>query len=170
MPTADAYTWTINVERTYEQSPVDIRWAGDQIQTGGRELVLYDPVTLQVIDMTREKKYEAGPESRQIKVIYGDRAYVARETGTEGSVLGYPYPDPSRGEITIPFRVPDMGGQNRVKMAVYDMTGSLVTLLSDREYFPGLYNVQWKTDKEGFYIIRLQSNAVTETRKISIIK
>jgi hypothetical protein len=96
--------------------------------------------------------------------VIADRDMPARLVIT-GSV-----PNPSSGRMTVKFGIPREG---RVEMAVYDVSGRMVTRLVDGTYTAGYHAVEWPAGGEvgtGLYFLRLRLGQDEVTRKVVISK
>ena len=64
------------------------------------------------------------------------------------------YPNPFNPVTQIPFELP---GQSRVRLAVYDLLGRQVAVLTNRSYEAGRHEVRWdgSSSASGIYIIRM---------------
>ena len=79
------------------------------------------------------------------------------------------YPNPFNPATTINFSVPIY---NRVSIHVYDITGRLLTTLTDSHYHPGSHAISWDANSyaSGIYFIKMQSSDFLETQKVMLIK
>jgi C1A family cysteine protease len=84
------------------------------------------------------------------------------------------YPNPFNGTTTIPYAVERPG---TVTIAIYDITGRLVTVLKRDTHEPGVYTVEWDgTGGEGggaapgVYFCRIEASGFSDTRKIVYIR
>jgi hypothetical protein len=75
--------------------------------------------------------------------------------------LGNNYPNPFRGETTIPFVI---GKETMVDISIYDMLGKKLNTLVQGNFQPGSYTTTWKTNegkanriKSGVYICKMQA-------------
>jgi hypothetical protein len=103
----------------------------------------------------------------------GDPQKVA-EIVTYENQLGQNYPNPFNPTTTIEYAVAREG---RVKLAVYDVTGTLVKTLVDEIQSPNSYAVQWNgtnnagaSVSSGMYYYRFSANELTQTRKMLLLK
>jgi hypothetical protein len=82
------------------------------------------------------------------------------------------YPNPAIGSTTIEVRVAEPGP---VRLEVYDLLGRKVSTLLNREMTPGTYQVEWTRSEtaqlaSGTYIYRLEAGAVTESRRLTLLR
>jgi flagellar hook assembly protein FlgD len=70
----------------------------------------------------------------------------------------------------------DIAALGRVQLAVYDVTGELVTTLMDGEYAAGRYEVTWGgrdnsglSVASGVYFCRLRVGSLSVTRKMVLV-
>lgn len=80
------------------------------------------------------------------------------------------YPNPFSGVTTIAFKNP---AEQRVRLAVYDIRGSLVKLLVDDVLLAGEYQYYWNGTNylnrdvvQGLYFCRLETSQIHESQKI----
>jgi hypothetical protein len=85
------------------------------------------------------------------------------------SLLGI-HPNPARDEVSVSFGVHQ---PQRVRIALYDATGRLISRLADRPYDIGFHSVSWdgfdaggRRAADGIYFLRLDGASSTTTRKI----
>ena len=81
------------------------------------------------------------------------------------------YPNPFRDATTIEYTLPS---RKQVRIAVYDILGRRVALLTNREQPPGLHTVQWprsgKRPASGVYFLRMEAENYRQTRKITLVQ
>lgn len=86
------------------------------------------------------------------------------------------YPNPFNSETTISYELPEAG---RVKLAVYDLSGQEIKILTDQEYqLAGQYQAIWdgrddngRPASSGLYLCRLEvANQFSYTRKMVFSK
>ena len=79
------------------------------------------------------------------------------------------YPNPFNPSTNIEFSIPiDMD----VSISIYDMKGQQVDKLLDRKLTSGFHMVTWEANDfaSGVYFIRLNTNEITTTQKLMLIK
>ena len=101
---------------------------------------------------------------------------VAPGAGTLPTVtcLSRIHPNPFNPHTQISFRV---GRPERVRIAIYDLTGKQIVLLADEMFGSGLQTVAWDgTDRygrsvaSGTYLVQLATSGATDSRKITLAR
>jgi hypothetical protein len=79
------------------------------------------------------------------------------------------YPNPFNPSTTIEFTIPKEG---RYSVSVYNILGQLVKTLTEDEFKPGYYKVNFDASRisSGVYIYRLYGNSVNITKKMILMK
>ncbi len=79
------------------------------------------------------------------------------------------YPNPFNPTTTIEFSLPAAGD---VTLVVYNIMGQEVTRLADGHYEAGHHQVEWDASNvaTGVYFYRIQAGAITETKKMLLLK
>lgn len=82
------------------------------------------------------------------------------------------YPNPFNPVTKIKFTVPATGKNNYVKIAVYDITGKLVSVLADDNFAPGVYESEFdgKNLSSGVYLYKFITGDYSEVKKMILIK
>jgi hypothetical protein len=125
------------------------------------------------------------------KVGFGDFFIFADNFGAEAraklfalaeELIGLPrtaslepnYPNPFNTETVLPYQISMPGA---VQIKVYDLSGQVVRKLTNSYHTAGRYTVSWDGTNEqtdivssGVYLISLQTEITTETRKIMLMK
>jgi probable HAF family extracellular repeat protein len=91
-----------------------------------------------------------------------------------GLMLTRVQPNPSSSQTTFSFALAHAG---RVKIGIYDLTGRIIAKLSDREFPIGPHTLTWSGRDSrggdvptGIYVVRLETESRSETRKITLIR
>jgi hypothetical protein len=84
-------------------------------------------------------------------------------------VLHPAYPNPFNPVTTITFDLPEA---EQVTVAIYDLTGREVSILTDGKYSAGSHAVVWDAGEysSGIYIYRLTAGSFTATEKLVLVK
>src|SRR3990172_545682 len=83
--------------------------------------------------------------------------------------LGNNYPNPFNSSTRISYSIP---GTTHVSMTVYDLTGRLVSMLTEGVHYPGIYSVEFDGSSlgTGTYIVKLSGNRRTEVRLMLLVR
>jgi len=75
------------------------------------------------------------------------------------------FPNPFGKQTTIQFQIPETG---HVSILIYNYTGQVINVLTDKIYSKGLHEITWKPDglAPGLYYFKFQSGKYTATRKL----
>ncbi|MBD3169475.1 MAG: T9SS type A sorting domain-containing protein [candidate division Zixibacteria bacterium] len=84
------------------------------------------------------------------------------------------YPNPFNASSVIKYDIP---ANTNVRIAVYNLTGQLVKVLTDAEHGPGSYEVRWDGDdrkgnsvSSGIYFYRLETSDYSTVKRMALIK
>ena len=79
------------------------------------------------------------------------------------------YPNPFNPETTISFNLPET---QVVSVAIYDITGRIVTELANTEYNAGSHSIIWNASEmgSGMYFYRLKAGSFAATGKLALMK
>jgi len=89
------------------------------------------------------------------------------------------YPNPFNGGTAIPFdlRRDRSGGDRAVRLAVYTMTGQLVTVLTQGPRAPGRHLIRWdgrdaagREAASGVYVYRLEAGGQSAARRLALVR
>jgi len=78
------------------------------------------------------------------------------------------YPNPSTSSTTIFF---SLSQAQQVSFKVFDMSGRLITTITDQESGEGENQITWNTSdvKAGIYFLRMESGSYSEMKKVSVL-
>ena len=96
--------------------------------------------------------------------VTGGLMQIPREFGLES-----PYPNPFNAAVTIPYHLSEDG---RATLQVYNLGGQRVATMLNTGKQKGTYRINWRPVNlsSGTYIIRLQSGASADLRKVMYLK
>ena len=84
------------------------------------------------------------------------------------------YPNPFAGQTTIAYHVPEL---TDVRVTVYDLLGRHISTLIDAPHTPGHHELRWdgrsstgQPLSSGVYILRVQTDAETFTRRMTLVR
>ncbi|HXV13268.1 MAG TPA: FlgD immunoglobulin-like domain containing protein [Candidatus Krumholzibacteria bacterium] len=102
-------------------------------------------------------------------VVTNDVVSTPRETGFKAI-----HPNPFNPQTTVTFT---LASPEHVRIAIYDVRGTLVRRLEDRAMPAGEHSVVWdgrddggRTGSSGIYFVRMLAGRTVETRKIVMLK
>ena len=86
-----------------------------------------------------------------------------------GPALHVPYPNPSRGRVTLGFSLPERAP---VRLAVYDALGRSVAVLVDDVRAAGTHAVALDAAAlpSGTYLVRLQAGGAVQTQRVTLVR
>ena len=167
VPTADQYTWEFEVIRE-NNIPINLSWDNLHLGNNNNQLYLFNPSNLQAVNMREQNEYAVSSSTNHLKIIFGKQAYINTQLGSTSHLIGEPYPNPTSGNITLPFTVPQSNEElSRVTYKIYDNTGKLVTSHS-ADYETGIHQINWQFEHAGLYVIQLQLDGTTTSKKIIV--
>ncbi|MEO8512170.1 MAG: M43 family zinc metalloprotease [Ignavibacteria bacterium] len=82
------------------------------------------------------------------------------------------YPNPFNPVTKINFDIPNIMGDKKVQVVVYDVIGNQVEMLVNQEMTAGKYSVDWNAINysSGIYFYRVSAGNFTDTRKMILVK
>ena len=82
------------------------------------------------------------------------------------------YPNPFNPVTKIRFEVPSARTDNNVKIIIYDIKGTLISLLVNGNFTPGVFEAEWNAASfsSGIYFYQMTVNNFSETRKMIVVK
>lgn len=82
------------------------------------------------------------------------------------------YPNPFNPVTKINFDIPNLSGDKKVQVVIYDILGNQVELLVNQELIAGKYSVDWNAANysSGIYFYRINAGSYTDTRKMILVK
>ncbi len=82
------------------------------------------------------------------------------------------YPNPFNPVTKIRFDIPDISGNNTVKLEIFDLTGKSLGYIVNEKLDAGEYSVDWNASdySSGVYFYRINAGSFTDTRKMILVK
>lgn len=113
--------------------------------------------------------WEAAETLGHLTLASGPDGVNAEPDLPSGFGLGRNYPNPFNPVTTVPFRI---GRAGRVTLKVYDALGNEVAVLADGRYEAGSQTVRFNAAglASGVYVVRMQADGFTASRKIAVVK
>ena len=102
------------------------------------------------------------------RVVYGSEEYVKQETTVDQLVFHSVSPNPSEGDVTISFSLPQES-QSPVMIQAVDMLGRSLWK-SENLFTSGYHEVVWKRDNKeakGLYLIQVKT--ANQARQMRLI-
>jgi hypothetical protein len=156
VPTHENFTWEFDVVRS-SSAPLELTWENYYFGDNDKELMLFDPSTLEVVNMRTANRYHLSGYTTKLRILFGSSDYVWRALDAEVPLIGTPYPNPASNEVTIPFRVPQASSGVNVTINIYNSHGAQVGTVLNREMDNGRYEAKWYPDlPPGLYLVRMQ--------------
>jgi hypothetical protein len=174
VPTQSEYLWQFTFNGNME-GVTQMTWENANLGANTKEIFLYDIGSEVLVNMREQSGYSIDPKKATVfKIYYGDN--LKDKIKPDNITLGEAYPNPSRGNVTIPFTLPDNQSNYKVALEVYNNMGQKVSTLADGFYNPGFYSSRWETSQttlsNGLYIYCLkvsdQNRSVVLSGKIVI--
>lgn len=117
-------------------------------------------------------------ETKRSSIMSAIPTGVAEEAGGEPSIaelrLGLVGANPSRGQTKLEYSLPQAG---RARIAVYNLSGQLVQVISDSQKPAGKHYVKWdgrdgngSPTASGVYLVKLEWNGQTTSTRVELIR
>jgi ASPIC and UnbV/Bacterial Ig-like domain/FG-GAP-like repeat len=176
VPAQEEFVWSFKIESN-QSGLAAIDWDSKALGRSSKEIYLFDVELQKPINMREASSYQFDPKiSGSFKIFYGDN--LDSKIKPSRIQLGQAFPNPSSGEVTIPFTLHDQSGAYHVQIEVFDTKGRKVATLADGEYVPGFYSLTWNSQqnelRSGLYLYRMRVNGTdvseVQTKKVIIDK
>ncbi len=169
VPTQENFTWNFDVKRSSKTDNLELTWANDYFGDNEKQLMLFDPSSLQVVDMKMVSHFTLTSRADKLRILYGGKEYIQHALDKELPWLGNPYPNPAKEELTIPFRVPESQDQMVVQIKIYNSLGAEVGMPVNGILAKGNYKITWQPQGEtGLFIVRMKIGQ-QETKATKVI-
>jgi hypothetical protein len=98
-----------------------------------------------------------------------ERLRVALEERPTEAALRKPYPNPAGETVTLKYALPEA---REITIAVYDVLGRRVARLVDGPKEAGIHQASLAAGRlpSGTYFVRMQTDGVSETRRLVVVK
>lgn len=118
-------------------------------------------------------RYKAWAQFREIHGLTPTHAEII-ENGPSRFVIHPNYPNPFNLSTTISYEVPY---QSYIRLAVYNLSGRMVKLLTDSLHTAGQYRLTWDSDDEngtavaaGIYLLRFDADSKVYMQKMTLLR
>jgi hypothetical protein len=123
----------------------------------------------------------ADPRQNGLNIYLNRIPFISTDIVTEEPIvipatfnLEQNYPNPFNPSTDISFAVPT---RSRVEIAIFNILGEEVSILTDKIYNAGVYTISWngydntgRKAPSGLYLYRLKAGQYTSTRKMILLK
>ena len=146
---------------------------GEQVGLWNPDSTVLDSITYgeQTTDISFGRYPDAGADWEFMPTFTPGTTNVANSIieNDEAVLLSQNMPNPFRGTTTIRF---NLASSQYVTINVYSVTGSLVTVLTNRVYSAGEHNVEWNASNlpAGYYLYSIETSIARVVKKASVIK
>ncbi len=174
---ADGHTFSL-VLRAETDAPVELRAEGLDVFEE-KQVVLVDPSAGQSYNLRSESTVRIDPTEgpRSLRLLVGSSDYVEtkKEVALPSDLQFLPsYPNPFREQTTLEYVLPEPAS---VRLAVYDVLGRQIRVLTDENQEAGRHTVAWdgrdesgKRMASGVYLARLVVDGTTKVRKMTFVR
>jgi len=164
----------------------DVRFEGDRsvAEAGGGDLQsietqgLKAPVTVELVgaEAGQSVRLSHGDETTRLtakqdaaELSSTDGLAVGLRSVPEEFALGKPYPNPSGGQATLEYALPE---QAEVRISVYDVLGRRVATVADGAKQAGRHSVQLEGARmpSGTYFVRMRAEGFQQTRRLTVVR
>ncbi len=140
VPHQNTYTWTFQLSSSSKE-PVELRWDHHRIKSGIGQLLLYDKISEELIDMRAQGNYMVPASERELQFIYTREELLP---GLSKVNLGVPYPNPFRSEVTLPSFINLTEDPVEVWVSIRSLTGIEIYRTATQNNQRGLIKPVWK--------------------------
>ncbi len=168
VPTAENYVWDFFVESTSDERQIDLSWDNFYFGENEKELYLLDVSQKRNLNMRSFNSYSFGKNSsRSFKVAYGSVDFVKEKMAVHEMILHNIWPNPSSGDVTLSFSLPESPLLQTVSFSMTDILGRNLWT-QELNYGSGYHEVILKrtNETEGIYMIRLMSGSMTKIARL----
>jgi flagellar hook assembly protein FlgD len=91
------------------------------------------------------------------------------ETGYNETAIDDIYPNPASTTATVSF---SLFKKQSISLKIVDVNGRLVTTIANGEFEEGSYDMNWDVSavEAGIYFIQFESENISETKKLIVVK
>ncbi len=126
VPVNENYRWDLKAETNKVNLPLMIKWDSKLVSGLPNDLYLFNPNTSDLINMKEENNYVfTSKENSFLSILYGNNQYIRRQISEENFLLGKPFPNPFKNQVTVQGIIPELMKINAT-IDVYNLQGQLV--------------------------------------------
>jgi hypothetical protein len=175
--------WDFKVQTNLAHPAVTLTLADIQNLPADWEIVLLDKESRISLNFREQMKYafvsSAEKTVRDFRIVVGKNDFVeTNDLGLAGMpqefALTQNYPNPFNLETRINYELPSI---NRVRIAIFNLSGQLVHTLFDSEQSAGRYTVLWdgttvtgEHAASGIYLVRMEAGKFVAVKKAILTK
>ncbi|MBM3178550.1 MAG: T9SS type A sorting domain-containing protein [Bacteroidetes bacterium] len=170
---APNHAWEFEVLSSEAGEKHRLTWGVPEHWEGNKQLRLWDVQRGRSVDMLTQTQYEfRAPGS--FRILYGDEAFVEKESVVRTFLLQDPSPNPTTGRVRVSFLVPDDGRLWPVELTVFDQHGRESEGGLKGKFGSGLHEVELDLSRgegsavSGMYLLRCQTGQMEYTRKVLV--
>ncbi|MHA2403610.1 MAG: T9SS type A sorting domain-containing protein, partial [Candidatus Kariarchaeaceae archaeon] len=159
----DQYIWEFEVKSFTPSQSLTISWDNTYFGNNEYKLILNHVGPEALINMKDMNSYTFNAdEIEQFRIVFGDDAFIKDMLKPQSITFSTGYPNPFRDQMTIPFTLPDSGSDYSVNISVYDLTGNMIKMMTNKNYSSGYYTINWNTldspdiFSSGIYLIKME--------------
>ena len=164
VPTQESYIWEFIVSTNQSTKPITLSWKKPESSALTKQLILYNVMDDQVLDIKKESKYEfVADHELAFKVIYGDQSFIEQSLERIKVEAFKPYPNPFTNQVRIPINLPPSSMSYDLQCSIFNLLGEKVFVQNYESLNSGLFHLEWDTAKnrhieQGIYIYSIKVN------------
>jgi hypothetical protein len=167
--------WEFTIDNNVNDAILELQWNSSLINDLPHEIFLWDVQTGISIDMKSVNQYRFNNGViNNFHVFYGDPTFILENTQVQDFRLYDPYPNPSEGNLTMSFNVPQGSFNESILLQIYDSKGVIVKEQTINDFEPGinLFELNIKSSNlvtsNGIYYMRVVYKGENYLKKIVI--
>ena len=164
VPTEENHQWEFSIDSNLPNEPVYMSWDNSYFGNGDKVLVLEDLKQNVLVNMSERSAYSFPfTKDNRFRILYGSLDYVLKETLSETARILSVSPNPSDGQFTVDYAVPN-GKEQPVTISILDLMGKTVGTVANKNHVGGFYKANWETSPAeprlagAIYLIQLKTN------------
>jgi hypothetical protein len=124
---------------------------------------------MHLTELIEEDEHAQGYSKTKSNILNNDDTDTQMVDYPNGYIIEQAYPNPFNPSTIIPFKLSESG---KVKMEVFDISGRLVSVLTNQNYEIGNHSIQFNATNlaSGVYLIRSEILGQITTQLVTLIK
>lgn len=168
VPTSHYHVWEFSVNSN-QVGLASINWDNVGFGDNDKEIMLLDKRNMQLINMREINSYTFDPkESSTFEIYFG--VNLLEKIGAENFAVGSAYPNPTNGETTVRFSLPENGGeQQQVVLEASDAMGKSFGVVAKGVFNGGYHELTFDTALKGSHtgVLLVSVNVVNKMGRSS---